>query len=325
MSEQQKDPMQEITDRLEKGISELFQSDQYKQYLTTMSKFHNYSLNNTILILLQKPDASLIAGFRGWQEQFSRNVMKGEKSIKILAPCPIKKQIEMEVIDPDTQRPILDDKGSPVRKLMDITIPRFKIVSVFDVSQTEGKPLPSLGTNELTGSVEHFPAFFKAIQSISPYPIFTEQIDHATKGYCNYAERRIVIKEGMGEAQMLKTAIHELSHAVLHGIYHDASTKLPPELRKDRNTREVEAESVAFTVCQYFGVDTSDYSFGYIAGWSSGRELKELKASLELIRATSSDIISRIEQTLQPVRQEELETIRTAPAQRAYIQHKQRR
>lgn len=317
--------MSEITDRLEKGIADLFQSERYMQYLTTMSKFHNYSLNNAILILLQKPDASLIAGFRAWQEQFGRNVIKGEKSIKILAPFPLKKQVEMDVLDPDTQKPVFDDKGHPVKKLVDITIPRFKIVSVFDVSQTEGNPLPSLGTDELAGSVEHFPAFLNAIQTISPFPVFIERFERSAKGYCDYTARRIVIKGGMSETQMLKTAIHELSHAVLHGIYHDADKKLPPELRKDRNTREVEAESVAYTVCQYFGVDTSDYSFGYIAGWSSGRELTELKASLELIRATASDIISRIEQTLQPDRQQELDTVRTAPAQSAYMQQKQRR
>jgi antirestriction protein ArdC len=211
-----------------------------------------------------------------------------------------------------------------MKEKAEYTIPRFKVVSVFDVSQTEGTPLPAL-TSELAGHVENFPDFMKSIQAVSPFPVYIDHIGGDVKGYCDFAERRIVIKEGMGEAQTLKTAIHELSHSMLHSIYHEAEIKLPPELRKDRNTREVEAESVAYTVCQHFGVDTSDYSFGYIAGWSNGRELKELKASLELIRTTASDLISRIEQTLTPVHQIEHEGFQHTPTQRAYKQQKQRR
>jgi len=289
------DRMKEITDRLEKGIQELFNSEQFKVYLKTMSKFYNYSFNNTLLIALQRPDAKLIAGYNAWQDNFKRQVMRGEKGIKILAPCPIKRQIEMEKIDPVTQRPTVGPDGKYVTEMMEVTTPAFKVVTVFDVSQTEGDPMPVLGIDELTGSVEQFMDFFEALKRISPLPISFEKITNGSKGYCNYDEHRIAIQEGMSEVQTVKTAIHEITHARLHDFHRQKEKDIPTEQRKDRNTREVEAESVAYTVCQHYGIETSDYSFGYIAGWSGGRETKELKASLELIRSTAAGMIEDID------------------------------
>ena len=289
------DKLKEITDRLEQGIQDLFNSEQYAAYLKTMSKFYNYSFNNTLLIALQRPDATLIAGFNAWQANFKRHVKRGEHGIKILAPCPIKRQVEMEKIDPVTQRAAIGPDGKPVTETMEVTTPAFKVVTVFDVSQTDGEPLPALGVDELTGSVEQYPDFFEALKRVSPIPVGFERIASGAKGYCNFEEQRIAIQEGMSEVQTVKTAIHEITHARLHDIHRDKEKDIPPEQRKDRNTREVEAESVAYTVCQHYGIDTSDYSFAYVAGWSGGRETKELKASLELIRSTAAGLITDVD------------------------------
>lgn len=288
--------VREITDKLEQGIKELFESEKFKEYLTTMSKFYNYSFNNTLLIAMQKPDATLIAGYTSWQRNFDRHVMKGEKGIKILAPAPYKAQEEREKIDPATQKPVLDADGKPVTETVEVMRPAFKVVSVFDVSQTDGKELPDIAVDELTGSVENYAAFFEALKQESPVPISFEDIPGGAKGYFSHAENRIAIQEGMSEIQTVKTAIHEIAHAKLHAINPDE--KIAPEERKDRHTKEVEAESVAYTVCQRYGIETSDYSFGYIAGWSSDKDTKELKGSLETIRSTAAEMIESIDAKL---------------------------
>ena len=288
--------VREITDKLEQGIKELFESEKFKEYLTTMSKFYNYSFNNTLLIAMQKPDATLIAGYTSWQRNFDRHVMKGEKGIKILAPAPYKAQEEREKIDPATQKPVLDADGKPVTETVEVLRPAFKVVSVFDVSQTEGKELPDIAVDELTGSVENYAAFFEALKQESPVPISFEDIPVGAKGYFSHAENRIAIQEDMSELQTVKTAIHEIAHAKLHAIKPDE--KVAPEERKDRHTKEVEAESVAYTVCQRYGIETSDYSFGYIAGWSSDKDTKELKGSLETIRSTAAEMIESIDAKL---------------------------
>ena len=286
--------LKEITDRLEQGITELFDSERYKEYLQVMSKFHNYSFNNTVLIAMQKPDASLIAGFNAWKNNFGRNVMRGEKGIRILAPSPYKIRQEVEKKDPQTGKTVIGKDGKPVMETKEIQIPAYKVVAVFDVSQTEGRELPSLSANELTGDVEKYGDFFTALEKTSPVPINFEKIEGTAHGYYHLEEKRIAIDEGMSELQNLKTAIHEIAHAKLH----DIDLNAPPEEqgdRPDRRTREVQAESIAYTVCQHYGLDTSDYSFGYVAGWSSGRELAELKTSLETIRATAAEIIGSID------------------------------
>ncbi len=288
--------VREITDKLEQGIKELFESEKFKEYLTTMSKFYNYSFNNTLLIAMQKPDATLIAGYTSWQRNFDRHVMKGEKGIKILAPAPYKAQEEREKIDPATQKPVLDADGKPVTETVEVMRPAFKVVSVFDVSQTDGKELPDIAVDELTGSVENYAAFFEALKQESPVPISFEDIPGGAKGYFSHVENRIAIQEGMSEIQTVKTAIHEIAHAKLHAIKPDE--KVAPEERKDRHTKEVEAESVAYTVCQRYSIETSDYSFGYIAGWSSDKDTKELKGSLETIRSTAAEMIESIDAKL---------------------------
>ena len=288
--------VREITDKLEQGIKELFESEKFKEYLTTMSKFYNYSFNNTLLIAMQKPDATLIAGYTSWQRNFDRHVMKGEKGIKILAPAPYKAQEEREKIDPATQKPVLDADGKPVTETVEVLRPAFKVVSVFDVSQTDGKELPDIAVDELTGSVENYAAFFEALKQESPVPISFEDIPGGAKGYFSHVENRIAIQDGMTEIQTVKTAIHEIAHAKLHAIKPDE--KVAPEERKDRHTKEVEAESVAYTVCQRYGIETSDYSFGYIAGWSSDKDTKELKGSLETIRSTAAEMIESIDAKL---------------------------
>ena len=289
--------MKEITDRLEQGITELFESERYKEYLRVMSKFHNYSFNNTLLIAMQKPDASLVAGFSAWKNNFGRNVMKGQKGIKIIAPSPFKIRQEVGKIDPHTQKPIIGKDGKPVTEEKEIKIPAYKVVSVFDVSQTEGKELPDIAVDELTGDVERYRDFFAALEKTSPVPIGFEQIPGSSHGYYHLEDKRIAIQEGMSELQTLKTAIHEIAHAKLHDIDLNAPEN-EQQPRVDRRTREVEAESVAYTVCQHYGLDTSDYSFGYVAGWSSGRELSELKSSLETIRSAAAEIINSIDETL---------------------------
>lgn len=295
--------MKEITDRLEAGIQALFESEQYKAYLTAMSKFHNYSFNNALLIAMQKPDASLVAGFGKWRDDFERHVKKGEKGIKILAPSPYKVKKQMEKIDPATQNPVIGADGKPVIEEREIEIPAFRVVTVFDVSQTEGKEIPDIAVSELTGSVELYQNFFAALEKASPVPIAFENIEGGAHGYYHLEEKRIAIDEGMSELQTLKTAIHEIAHAKLHAIDKDAPATEQAE-RLDRRTREVQAESVAYAVCQHYGLDTSDYSFGYVAGWSSGRELSELKASLETIRKAANELITDIDGHLAQLQQE---------------------
>ena len=308
--------MKEITDRLETGIQELFESERYKAYLTTMSKFHSYSFNNTLLIAMQ--GGQLVAGYNKWRDDFHRNVKKGEKAIKILAPAPFKAKKEVQKLDAQG-RPVMGKDGKPVTEVQEIQVPAFKIVSVFDVSQTEGEPLPSIGVEELTGSVERYGEFFKALEQTSPVPIGFEDIPGGSHGYYHLTEKRIAIQEGMSELQTLKTAIHEIAHSKLHAIDPEAPA-IEQADRPDSRTREVQAESVAYAVCQHYGLDTSDYSFGYVAGWSSGKDLKELKASLETIRATAHELITTIDShlaQLQQQRQAQQEQPQAAPLEQA--------
>lgn len=308
--------MKEITDRLETGIQELFESERYKAYLTTMSKFHSYSFNNTLLIAMQ--GGQLVAGYNKWRDDFHRNVRKGEKAIKILAPAPFKAKKEVQKLDAQG-RPVMGKDGKPVTEVKEIQVPAFKIVSVFDVSQTEGEPLPSIGVEELTGSVERYGEFFKALEQTSPVPIGFEDIPGGSHGYYHLTEKRIAIQEGMSELQTLKTAIHEIAHSKLHAIDPEAPA-IEQADRPDSRTREVQAESVAYAVCQHYGLDTSDYSFGYVAGWSSGKDLKELKASLETIRATAHELITTIDghlAQLQKERQAQQEQPQAAPLEQA--------
>ena len=308
--------MKEITDRLETGIQELFESERYKAYLTTMSKFHSYSFNNTLLIAMQ--GGQLVAGYNKWRDDFHRNVKKGEKAIKILAPAPFKAKKEVQKLDVQG-RPVMGKDGKPVTEVQEIQVPAFKIVSVFDVSQTEGEPLPSIGVEELTGSVERYGEFFKALEQTSPVPIGFEDIPSGSHGYYHLTEKRIAIQEGMSELQTLKTAIHEIAHSKLHAIDPEAPA-IEQADRPDSRTREVQAESVAYAVCQHYGLDTSDYSFGYVAGWSSGKDLKELKASLETIRATAHELITTIDghlAQLQKERQAQQEQPQAAPLEQA--------
>ena len=307
-SENQKDRLKEITDRLEQGILEVFESERYKEYLRVMSKFHHYSFNNTMLIALQKPDASLIAGFNAWKNTHGRTVKKGEKGIRIIAPAPFKVKQEMEKLDPKTNMPLVGADGNAITEEKEITIPAYKVVSVFDVSQTEGKELPSIGVDELTGDVSQYEDFFTALKKASPVPIALEHIEGSAHGYYHLAKKRIAIDDNMSELQTLKTAIHEIAHAKLHDIDLNAP-KEEKENHPNQRTREVEAESIAYTVCQHYGLDTSDYSFGYVAGWSSGKELSELKGSLETIRLAASELIDSIDghfKELQRARENEL-------------------
>ena len=308
-SEKPADKMKEITDRLEQGILGIYESDRYADYLRTMSKFHNYSFNNTILIAMQ--GGSLVKGYKQWEKEFDRHVKPGEKAIKIIAPAPFTVKKQVGKIDPDTQKPVFDKDGKPVTEEKEIKIPAFRVVSVFDVSQTEGKELPTL-TYELAGNVEQYKDFFAALEKTSPFAMEFEALSGSIKGRCNYEEKRIIINEGMEELQNIKTAIHEIAHATLHDIDKDA-----PE-RPDRRTREVQAESVAYAVCQHYGLDTSDYSFGYIAGWSSGKELAELKGSLETIRSTAESLIDTIDghfTEIQQAQDKEQTTEQAQPAQ----------
>ena len=296
-SKTEKQKVQEITEKLEQGIKELFESEKYKTYLNTMSKFHNYSFNNTMLIAMQKPDATLVAGFKAWQKNFYRHVKKGEKGIRILAPAPYKIKEERDKIDPVTQELLLDKDGNPQKEEVEITIPAFRAVSVFDLSQTDGKPIPELAAKELLSDVEGYQDMIRAVEAISPVPIELEEIAGDSKGYYDREAKRIAVQENMSESQTLKTMIHEVAHSKLHS----KEVEQDEQMRKDRNTKEVEAESIAYTVCQHFGVDTSDYSFGYIAGWSSGRDTKELRASMDTIRRTASELITGIEEQLQEI------------------------
>ena len=285
--------VKEITEHLEQGVKDLFESERYQNYLKAMSKFHDYSLNNTLLIMMQKPDASLVAGYGKWRDEFERHVKHGEKGIKILAPAPYTIKKEIEKIDQDTGRPVMGADGKPVMEQQEIKIPAFKVVSIFDVSQTEGKEIPDIAADRLTGSVEQYEDFFRALELTSPVPVGFEQIESGAHGYYHLEDKRIALNEGESELQTIKTLIHEIAHAKLHDI--DLNAPEQQESRPTRRTREVEAESIAYTVCQHFGLDTSDYSFGYVAGWSSDKDIKELKASLETIRTAASELITEID------------------------------
>ena len=286
--------VKEITDRLEAGIHALFESEAFKNYLKTLSKFHDYSLNNTILIAMQKPDATLVAGYTAWQRNFGRQVQKGETGIRILAPTPYKKQMEIDRIDPSTGLAVLNPDGSTAKDLKEIMVPAYKVVNVFDVSQTEGKPLPTIGVDELTGDVKQYEMFFEALKKACPVPVGFEQISSGAKGYYHTVDQRIAIQEGMSQVQTIKTLIHEMAHQKLHSI--DPKEMPPEEPRLTKNAKEVEAESVAYTVTQHYGIETSDYSFAYIAGWSKGKETPELKASLDRIRKAADEMITSIDE-----------------------------
>ena len=275
-----------LTEQLETGVKAVFESEKYKAYLNAMSKFHHYSFGNVMLILMQCPEASMVAGYTTWKKQFGRTVKKGEHGIMILAPAPYKRIVETEKIDPLTKAPILDVNGDPVRETDYIVQQSFKVVYVFDVSQTEGRKLPSLGMDELTGDVPNFDAMFSTVEAISPVPVEFRPVS-AAKGCYNHLERKIYVNEGMSQVQTLKTLIHETAHALLHAR--------PEAADKDRHTKEVEAESIAYVVCQHFGIDTADYSFPYVTSWSSGKELDELKASLDCISKTAAEMIDSIE------------------------------
>uniref|UniRef100_UPI00256E9EA1 ArdC-like ssDNA-binding domain-containing protein n=1 Tax=Parablautia intestinalis TaxID=2320100 RepID=UPI00256E9EA1 len=298
----EKQKVKEITDKLEEGLKELFESEKYKSYLSTMSKFHNYSFNNTLLIAMQKPEATLVAGFKAWQKNFNRHVNKGEKGIRILAPAPYKIKEERDKLDPVTGEVMLDKDGMPQTEEVEIKIPAFRAVSVFDVSQTDGEPLPELEAKELLSTVEGYEDFINAITYVAPAPIGFEDIPGDSKGYFNIGENRIAVQEGMSESQTLKTMVHETAHSILHNKEVNKEDILAPA--KDRNTIEIEAESIAFTVCRHFGIDTSEYSFSYIAGWSSGRDMKELKSSLDTIRRTASELITGIEEQLREIQRD---------------------
>ena len=322
MSEKQsnKDRIKEITAGIEKGIMELFESDRYRNYLTTMSRFHRYSLNNVMLIHAQKPNATLVAGFSKWKNRFGRHVKKGEKGIQILAPTPYKIKVDKEKLDPDTKLPMLDDEGKPITEEKEVTIPMFKVVSVFDVSQTDGKPLPQISFS-LTGDVAQYEVFMEALRRTSQVPITIEPMEPGMDGYFSLTKQAIFLREGMSQVQTVCAATHEMAHSRLHNyekmteMADDGETILVPG-EKDRNTEEVEAESISYAVCQYFGIETADNSFGYIATWSQGKELKELRASLETINKTSSELISGIEQHYWEICKEQgIDLAADAPAQ----------
>lgn len=301
MAEKQtnKDRMREIVDSIENGIKELFESDKYRKYLATMSRFHRYSVNNTMLIYMQRPDATHVAGFNKWRDQFGRNVLKGEKGIRIIAPTPYKKKVEEIKTDPETNAPVLDADGKAIIEEKEIRIPMFKVVSVFDVSQTAGKPLPQLAA-DLSGNVQQYEVFMEALRRASPVPIGIKPVAHDTDGFFSIKAQSITIRAGMSEVQTVCAAVHEIAHAKLHDYEHmteladDGETILVPG-EKSRNTEEVEAESISYAVCQYYGIETGENSFGYIATWSKGKELKELRASLETINKTASELITDID------------------------------
>ena len=296
------DKVKEITDKLEAGIQALFESETFKNYLKTLSKFHDYSLNNTILIAMQKPDATLVAGYTAWQKNFGRQVQKGEQGIRILAPTPYKKQMEVDRVDPVTRQPILNPDGSTAKELKEVMVPAFKVVNVFDVSQTDGRPLPTIGVDELTGNVSNYEMFFEALKRACPVPIGFEDIPSGAKGYYHTVDQRIALQNGMSEVQTVKTLIHEMAHQKLHSI--DPKELPPEEPRLTRNAKEVEAESVAYTVAQHYGIETSDYSFAYIAGWSQGKDTPELKASLDRIRQAANEMITAIDDHIMYLQQE---------------------
>lgn len=291
-----KDNLKEITGTLEKGIRDFFQSDKYKEYLNTMSKFHQYSASNTMLICSQKPDATYVAGYKAWQKDFGRYVLKGEKAIDILAPAPYKKIIERPILDRNGKAKVGSD-GRLITKKEEVIVQNYKVVHVFDVSQTDGKELPKI-CNELDGSVEKYKEFQDAISRFSTVPIETISADSKECGRYSHDTKSIGIREGLSEVHTIKTSIHEITHSILHD--RDSGTAIS----EDPRTREVQAESVAYTVCQHYGIDTSDYSFGYIAAWSSDKDLTELKESMEVIQETSCEIINGIDKALEEMRME---------------------
>ena len=294
--------MDSIMQSLESGVEELFTSNRYQEFLKTMAKFHNYSFNNTMLIAMQRPDATLVTSYKNWQSM-GRQVMKGEKGITIIAPAPYKKMKEKEVLD-ENQRPIMGTDGKPKTEQVEVTVPHFKAVTVFDIAQTSGEPIQTLAPELLTAAVQDFDSFMQAIQKISPVPIRFDEIDGNANGYYHNADKEIVIKKGLSESQTLKTAIHETAHAKLH----DREIMESLGLEKDRLTKEVEAESVAYCVCSSFGLDTSDYSFPYIAGWSSSREMKEMKTSMDVIRKTAGEMIDQLTEELEIILEEKQKT-----------------
>ena len=294
--------MDSIMQSLESGVEELFTSNRYQEFLKTMAKFHNYSFNNTMLIAMQRPDATLVTSYKNWQSM-GRQVMKGEKGITIIAPAPYKKMKEKEVLD-ENQRPIMGTDGKPKTEKVEVTVPHFKAVTVFDIAQTSGEPIQTLAPELLTAAVQDFDSFMQAIQKISPVPIRFDEIDGNANGYYHNADKEIMIKKGLSESQTLKTAIHETAHAKLH----DKEIMESLGVEKDRLTKEVEAESVAYCVCSSFGLDTSDYSFPYIAGWSSSREMKEMKASMDVIRKTAGEMIDQLTEELEIILEEKQKT-----------------
>lgn len=293
-----KDRLKEIIDSIEKGIKEVFESGRYTEYLQVMSRFHNYSFNNTMLIYMQKPDATLVAGFNKWKDKFERNVNKGEKGIKIIAPTPYKKKIEKDVLDPDTKLPMRDENGEIIKEEKEVSIPSFRPVTVFDVSQTSGKELPTLAS-DLNGKVENFDMLKEAISRSAPVPISFKPLRSDTDGYFSPKRQEIVIREGMGEVQTVCAMIHESAHAKLHNPAYIPETDDKSKL--SRSDEEVQAESIAYTVCAYFGIETGENSFGYLASWSQNKELKELKESLDVINKTSSELITAIEKNYKAI------------------------
>ena len=286
------DELQQITDKLEKGVVDIFQSDKYKQFLDTMAKFPRYSVNNSILIMMQKPDAQLCQSYTGWK-QMGRYVKKGEKGISILAPAPYKIEREQTKLD-DNGKPVFDSDGEPVKEKVEVTIRAFKVVKTFDLSQTDGKEIPSIGPSELTGSIEGYPKLLQALQEISPVPVSFELIEGNAKGFYHQQDKKIVVQDGMSEVQTIKTLLHEMAHQQMHD-----KDQVPEAKNFTRNSVETEAESVAYVVCQHYGINTSDYSFSYVAGWSKNKETPELKASLDKIRQTAADFITQIDEKLE--------------------------
>lgn len=286
------DELHQITDKLEKGVKDVFQSDKYKQFLNVMAKFPRYSVNNTMLIMMQRPDAQLCQSFTGWK-QMGRYVKKGEKGISILAPAPYKIEREQTKLD-EKGRPVFDADGEPVKEKVEVTIRAFKVVKTFDLSQTDGKELPTIGPSELVGNIEGYPKLLQALQEISPVPVSFELIDGDAKGFYHLEDKKIVVQDGMSEVQTIKTLLHEMAHEKLHD-----KDNVPEAKDISRNGKEVEAESVAYVVCQHYGINTSDYSFSYVAGWTEGKETPELKASLDKIRQTASEFIYQIDQKME--------------------------
>ena len=291
MADKRADQLKEITERLEQGVKDIFTSEMYTKYLLTMSKFHNYSFNNTLLIAMQRPDATLVAGYNAWKNKFNRYVKKGEKGIQIIAPAPVKEREEREKIDKDTGLTVLNESGEPEIEVVERVIPRFRVTTVFDYAQTDGEPLPTLEVNELTARVKDYTLLKEAIEQVSPVPIRFGEIEGSAKGYYSHMDKEICVRADMGESQTIKTMIHEVAHAMLH----DSDQMKQRGEEKDQLTKETEAESIAFTVCSALGIDTSDYSFPYVASWASGKELKELKDSMDTIRLTAADFLEKLE------------------------------